>query len=144
MSNLKIYKATEVTLIAVGVLIDSGFADGEFCKLEMADEAFKTYVCTDGEIVFSDTNNLLAKLTVMLSQSSDSNSRLSAIHELDKRTPGGKGVAPWMLRDRQGTSIYQGRFSRITKAPDVSFAREVQPREWQFAVILDERLDGSN
>ena len=144
MSNLKIYDADQVTLIAVGVLLDSGFADGEFCTLEMADDAFKSYVCTDGEIVWSKTNNFLAKLTVILSQSSDGNAKLSAIHELDKKTPGGKGVAPWMIRDRQGTSLYQGRFSRIAKAPDVSLGREVSERKWEIAVILDERLDGGN
>ena len=144
MANLKIYNAKDITLIAVGVLIDSGFADGEFVSLEMADDAFKSYVCTDGEIIWSNTNNLLAKMIVTLSQSSDSNARLSAIHELDKKTSGGKGVAPYMIRDRQGTSLYAGRFSRITKAPKVSFDRDPTPRDWELAIILDERLDGGN
>ena len=144
MSSLKIYDSDQITLIAVGVLINSGYADGEFCKLEMADDSFKSYVCTDGQVIWSKTNNNLAKLTITLSQSSDSNAMLSAIHELDKKTPGGTGVAPFLIRDRQGTSMHQGRFSRITKAPDVMYDRDPTPREWQFAVILDVRLDGGN
>jgi len=143
-NNLKIYDADQITAILVGVLVDSGFNDGEFLKIEMADDAFKSKVCTDGEVIWSKTNNNLAKVTLTTMQTSDANPKLSAIHELDKKTPGGKGVAPWMIRDRQGTSLYSGRFSRITKAPDTSFDRDPTPREWEFAVIIDERVDGGN
>lgn len=142
--NLKIYDADQVSLIAVGVPIDSGYADGAFVKLEMADDAFKTKVGTDGEIVRSKTNNFLAKMTVILMQTSDGNAKLSAIHELDKVSPNGAGVAPFMVKDRQGTSLHAGEFSWVVKAPDVTYDREATEREWEIAVILAERLDGGN
>jgi hypothetical protein len=142
--NLKIADPDQWTIILVGVQIETGFNDGAFLKVEAADDAFKTKVGVDGEVTMSKTNNPLLKITLTLMQSSDSNPVLSAIHELDKKTPGGTGVAPFLLRDRQGTSIFQGRFSRIMKAPDVELDREATPREWVFAAISDERLDGNN
>lgn len=142
--GLKIYDADQVSLIGVGIPIDSGYADGEFVKIEMADDAFKTKVGTDGEIVRSKTNNYLAKVTIRLMQTSDGNAKLSAVHELDKMAPNGKGVGPFMVRDRQGTSLHAGQYSWVTKAPDVTYDREATEREWELAVILDERLDGGN
>lgn len=142
--GLKIYDADQVTCIGVGVPIDSGYADGEFIKIEMADDAFKTKVGTDGEITRSKSNNFLAKVTIRLMQTSDANALLSAVHELDKKAPNGKGVGPFLVKDRQGTSLHAGQFSWVTKAPDVSYDREATEREWELAVILEERLDGGN
>jgi Protein of unknown function (DUF3277) len=142
--SLRIYDADQVTAILVGVMVETGLNDGEFLKIEVADDAFKSKVGTDGEVTMSKTNNFLLKITCTLMQSSSTNALFSAIHELDRKTPGGLGVAPFMIRDRQGTSLYSGRFSRIMKAPDATFDREAGPREWTFAAISDERLDGGN
>jgi hypothetical protein len=144
MSQLKVYDASQVTLVAVGVTLDSGYADGPFVKLEMADDAFKTKVGTDGSVTRYATHNLLAKMTVMLMQTSDGNALLSTVHELDKKVPGGKGIAPFMIRDRAGTSLHSGRFSWVSKPPDVTYDREVTDREWEIGCILDVRLDGGN
>lgn len=141
---LKIYDANQITLVAVGVTINSGYADGPFVKLEMADDAFKTKVGTDGSVTRYATHNNLAKMTIMLMQTSDGNALLSTIHELDKKVPGGKGVAPFMIRDRSGTSIYSGRFSWVSKAPDVTMDREVTDREWEVGAVIENRLDGGN
>lgn len=144
MPGLKIYDADQVSVIGVGVPVDSGYADGEFVKIEMADDAFKTKVGTDGEVTRSKTNNFLAKVTIRLMQTSDGNAKLSAIHELDKKTPNGKGVGPLLIKDRQGTSLHAAEFSWVTKAPDVSYDREATEREWELAALIDERIDGGN
>ena len=62
--EFKIYDATEVTLIIAGVPIESGFAEGEFVKLEPSEEAFKMVIGTDGSVTRSKTNNRTAKATV--------------------------------------------------------------------------------
>jgi len=141
---MKNWDADQVTLVAVGVTINSGYDDGPFLKLEMADDAFKTKQGTDGSVTRYATHNNLAKMTVMLMQTSDGNALLSTIHELDKKVPGGKGIAPFMIRDRQGTSIYSGRFSWVSKPPDVTMDREPTVREWEIAAIIENRLDGGN
>jgi Protein of unknown function (DUF3277) len=141
---MKNWDADQVTLVAVGVTINSGYDDGPFLKLEMADDAFKTKVGTDGSVTRYATHNNLAKMTVMLMQTSDGNALLSTIHELDKKVPGGKGIAPFMIRDRQGTSIYGGRFSWVSKPPDVTMDREPTAREWEIGCVVETRLDGGN
>lgn len=140
---LKVYGPDEVQ-IAFGPIAIRGYADGEFVKIEMNDDAFKLVTGTDGESTRSKTSNRGAKITVTLMQSSDTNGFLSAVHELDKSTPGGPGILPLIVKDSSGTSLYTAPKAWIVKAPTVAFGREPGPREWIFETNAIIRFDGGN
>jgi Protein of unknown function (DUF3277) len=134
MGDLKIYDASEVSLIFAGIPISSGYAEGEFCKVERKEEGFSSVVGTDGEVTRSKTNNRMAKVTIRLMQSSSANAALTAIHNADLYTSNGAGVAPILIKDRQGTSLHSGAKAWIVKSPDASYDKTAKEREWEFEV----------
>jgi hypothetical protein len=129
---LKTYNADEVLISFGPILLNAGFADGEFCRIENNEEAFAVVVGTDGDTTRSKTNNRTARITVLLMQSSDANDLLSAVHETDKNAPGGPGILPLMIKDNSGRALYMAETAWIVKQPDAAFGREAGPREWIF------------
>lgn len=142
--SLKIYDANQITLSFMGIPIDSGYADGEFCSIEQMEQDFTVVVGTDGEVARCATNNACATIKLKLMQTSAGNALLSVLNNLDKVTPGGAGVGPLLIRDRQGTSVFAAAKCWIAKPPDVSFDREVKEREWMLNCDKLSRFDGSN
>lgn len=140
----KVYDADQVSLVFMGIPIESGYADGEFLTIEQSAQDFDVVVGTDGEVTRSKTNNRHAVIKVKLMQSSSGNTALSALNNLDVLTPGGAGVGPMLVRDRQGTSLYTASKCWIAKPPDVSFDRTATSREWTLECANLVRLDGSN
>lgn len=144
MAGLKIYDATEMTVNFAGIPLESGLADGEFLRVENAEDGFLTVVGTDGEVTRSKSGNKMATVTVILMQSSSGNTALSTLHNVDLELGNGAGVGPLLIRDRQGTAVYAAAKAWIVKAPDASFDRTATPREWSIACAELKRLDGGN
>ncbi len=142
--GLKVYDASEVSLVVASIPIDSGFADGDFVKIEQDSDDYGDKVGTDGEVTRFSTGDRRATVTVMLMQSSSSNAVLSALNNLDVNAKGGAGIGTFLLRDRQGTSLYNAAKCWIQKPPEVVFGREPGPREWKFRLANLKRLDGGN
>jgi hypothetical protein len=140
----KVFDADQVSLVFMGITIDSGYADGEFVTIEQTEQDFTVVVGTDGEVTRSKTNNRHATIKVKLMQTSSGNATLSALNNLDVATPGGAGVGPMMIRDRQGTSVYTASKCWIAKPPDVSMDRTATPREWTLECANLVRFDGGN
>lgn len=140
----KIYDADQVTLVFMGVLVQSGYDDGVFLEIEQEADDFVHKVGTDGETTRSKSLNKNADVKVHLMQTSDGNAALSALNNLDKLTPNGAGVGPMLVRDRQGTSIYTAAHCYVRKPPDVKFAREASDRVWTLHCTDLVRLDGGN
>jgi hypothetical protein len=131
---MKIYDSNEVVFSFAGRRLDSGFADGEFVRIEFDSAAFEDIVGTDGEVTRSKTNNGMATVTVRLMQTSGGNQILAALHEVDRQSRNGAGVASFLLQDLNGTSIYTSPEGWISKEPDVSMDRGATPREWTLRV----------
>ena len=142
MSAAKIYDADQISLVFMGIPINSGYADGEFLTIEQESNDFNDVVGTDGEVTRSNSKDLRATIKVKLMQTSDGNAALSALNNLDKVTPGGAGVGPMMIKDRQGTSLYTASKCWIQKAPDVTFDRTATSREWTLRCADLTRIDG--
>ena len=141
---MKIYDADQVVVMIAGLLIDSGFADGEFCAVEQESNDFDDVVGTDGEVVRSKTNDKRATCRVVLMQTSQGNSLLSTLNNLDVNSPNGLGVGPFLVQDVQGTTLYTGDACWIAKPPDASFDRGATAREWTVRVANLKRFDGNN
>ena len=144
MGEVKSWDAKEVTVSIAGLLIDSGFADGEFLRIEQDTDDWGDVVGTDGEVARFKTNDRRANVALILLQTSGGNDLLSGLSKLDMSAPNGAGIGAFLVRDRQGTSLYRGKAAWVKKGPNVSMGREVTGREWTLRVANLERLDGSN
>lgn len=142
--NTKVYDADQVSVVIAGIPIASGYADGEFVRIEQVTEDFTEKVGTDGEVTRSKTNDHRATVTIRLMQTSDGNAALSALNNADKLAPNGAGIGPFLVKDRQGTSLFAGDKCWVKKPPNVSFDREATEREWTLMVSDLVRLDGGN
>ena len=142
--SFKVYDANEVSVIIAGLPIESGYDDGEFLRIEQEADDFLDKVGTDGEVTRSKSNDRRATATVILMQSSDGNNLLSALNNIDRLAGNGAGVGPFLVKDRQGLSLYAAAECWISKPPDVSFDREPTPREWTIRIAVLERFDGGN
>ncbi len=143
--SLKVYDADQVTINFAGADIDSGFADGEFVRIE-EEEQFATVTGSDGEVTRSRTNQNVATITILLNQSSGGNAALSLLHGQDRLLGGGAGVGPLLIRDRQGLSIFTSESAWIVKFPDESYDREATTREWMLHAVMNptSRIVGGN
>lgn len=149
MSAVKVYDADQVSVLVGTVAISrgpaaSGYADGEFVRIEQQDDDFKIIVGTDGQLTRSKTNNKLTKITIRLMQSSDSNAYLSSLRTADQVGTNGAGIVNVLINDRNGTSLHAAQFGWVNKPPDAVYDREAKEREWALMCYMDERLDGGN
>ncbi len=149
MSAVKVYDADQVTVLLGNVAISkgvgaSGYADGEFVRIEQPTEDFKVKEGTDGQITRSKTNTKLTKVTIRTMQSSDSNPYLSSLRALDQNGSNGAGIVSLVVKDRQGTSLHAAQYAWVNAPPDVSYDREATEREWPIMCYMDERVDGGN
>lgn len=130
-NRLKVYSADEVTLILAGILIDSGFADGEFVSVEPAADDFGDKVGADGEVARYKTNDRRATAKIKVLQTADGNTQLSALRNSDVNNPNGAGVGVFELRDRSsGALLVHADHAWIQKLPTVSRGREISENEW--------------
>lgn len=139
----KVYDPDQVSVSLSGIPI-SGYADGEFVRIEKESDAFTDVVGTDGEVSRSKTRDDRGTVTFILMQTSDSNILLSALHQLDKNAAGGAGIGALLVRDAQGTSLYTASECWISKEPDVSFDREPTSREWTLRAAKLVSVHGGN
>lgn len=149
MSTVKVYDADQVSVLVGNVAISrgvgaSGYADGEFVRIEQQEDDFGIVVGTDGQITRSKKNNKLTKITIRLMQSSDSNAYLSSLRIADQVGQNGAGIVPILINDRNGTSLHSAQFGWVNKPPDAVYDREAKEREWPIMCYMDERLDGGN
>jgi hypothetical protein len=132
------YDPKSVVAVFAGIPI-SGYAKGTFINISFNEDAFNLTVGADGEGCRAKTNNESAVIEFTLMQSSSVNDLLSAIHNLDKTSPGGDGIGPFLLKDLFGTTIIAAEKAWIRKMADAGYANEPTDRVWtvetDFAVV---------
>lgn len=129
--SLQTYDANETTLSIGGLLIDSGFADGEYVSIEPQTEDFTDKVGADGSVVRSKTNDQRATMKVKLLATSRGNALLTQLRNLAMSTPNGADVGAFILRDRStGVILARAAQAWVMKPPTLARAREVSEYEW--------------
>ena len=128
--GFKVYDADQVSVNIAGIPVTGGFADGEFLRIEFETDQFSDVAGTDGEVTRSKTNDRRATATLSLMQTADANNLLAGLAQTDRDAANGAGVGAFLVRDRQGTSLYQASECWISKTPDATFDREATAREW--------------
>lgn len=129
---MKVYSAAEVTFNFAGIPIDSGRGDDEFCAITKVEDTYTYKAGVDGEGTRSENKNSLYRVTLTLMRTSAGNAILSAIHNGDLAIPGGSGIAPILVRDRQGTSNFACGEAWIVKMPDNTYSKEANTIQWIF------------
>ncbi len=141
----KVYNSDEITILLGPVLIDEGFADGEFLRIEQASEDAQSVVGTNGEVAVSRTNDRRATITILLLQTASANQGLSVLSNAFKLSPNSTGaIHPFLASDQNGASKYAAKNAWVMKPPDVSYDRTAQTREWQIECANLLRNDGGN
>jgi hypothetical protein len=141
---MKVYDANEVTINFATRAIESGYDDGEFCTIEQQEKSFGVKQGTDGQATRYKTNQSVTIVTLKLMQTSEGNAILSGILNGDLLGTNGAGVAPILIRDRQGLSVFAAPEAWIEGPPKASYAREPNAREWTICVPNPTRFDGGN
>jgi hypothetical protein len=141
--TLKVYNSDEV-IIAVGpVLVESGYADDEFCRIEYESDDTDDVPGTDGEVAVSRTNDMRATITLLLMQTSDASIGLSALSNLTRKAAAMAGaIVPTEVFDPQGSKLYAAENSWVRRPPDVSYGRTAQSREWAIRCAHLNRING--
>ena len=140
-----VYNSDEITIVMGPVLINEGFADGEFLRIEATSENAQSVVGTNGEVAVSRTNDRRAIATIILLQTAAANLGLSVLANLFKLSPNSAGaIVPFLARDQNGLSNYASQNAWVMKEPDAGFDRTAQSREWQIELANLVRVDGGN
>jgi hypothetical protein len=129
--SLKRYDAAQVTVILANILVESGYADGEFLTIEQDAPIYEKVVGTDGQVSRSRTNNSAAKITLKLAQTSDGNTLLGALANIGILAANGADIGTMLVRDRvSGTCMYTAANIWISEWPQVTYDNKVTMRNW--------------
>ncbi len=141
---MKNYSAAEVVFSFAGLGFDSGRGDDKFVQIEQQEDAFTHKAGVDGEGTRSENKNRYTVVTLTLMQTSDGNVLLSGIHNGDVKIPGGQGIAPILIADLQGTSVFSAAEAWILGPPKRGYGKEADTVDWMFGVDSPDRIDGGN
>jgi hypothetical protein len=123
-------------------LSNPGAGSQGFCKITKVDPTYDTQAGVDGFAIFWKKGNKIYDIELTLNQGSAANAALSAIHNVDKKTPGGAGVGPFGVADLNGTSLFVAAQCRILTDPEAEFSNEPKDRVWKLRCIDGEEIVG--
>lgn len=139
-----IYDLQAVTCNFAALPIESGYGEGEVIKIEQQTPDFVNKEGADGSVTRSKTGSRLTKVTITLMQTAKGNATLSAINNTDRLAGNGAGVAPILIRDQQGLSVFAAQHAWIEGPPVATYGREATHRDWVLWAADPERFDGGN
>lgn len=141
MSSLKTFDPKDV-VITFGAGILTGFADGTFITVERDEDTFSSSTGADGEPLRVKSNNKMTTVTLTLQQSSDSNTFLSAVAQLDERS--NQGVVPMAVKEINGDTLVTGGRAYIVKPATIEYSKEASTRAWSIKIAEGEVFVGGN
>lgn len=127
---MDIYDLDQVEAIFLGVPCGNGYSEGGSLKIEKVNPDFKFKEGADGRVVRSKTNSKLYKCTLSYMQTCPVNDALSAINQVDVRTPNGAGVGSFVVTDLQGTTLFVSTQAWLEGPPPTELGAEATAREW--------------
>lgn len=147
--DVKVYDPDQIRATFAGVNISrgagaSGYADGEFCTIKQSVDSWIEVVGTDGTVVWSKTNARSNEVTFRLLQVSATNAFFSAMLVTDESAPNGAGIAPLIVQDMQGTTVFRANKARVWKPADQSWDKSAKEREWPFRAVRNSIVVGGN
>jgi hypothetical protein len=141
--DVKTYSGDQIT-VAFGPILPTGLGPDEFVTIEQNEDTFTDEQGIDGEVVRSNNLDYRATIVITLMQTSATNDLFSALHNTDRKSKNGAGIATIYIRDRQGRSLHTGAKAWISKTPQRAYARKAGTRVWTIRVAKLESFDGGN
>lgn len=132
--GIKHWNPDQVDVIFGGIPL-SGFSEDSIIKLTESNDRFVLTAGVAGDLTRSKDPATVGILTIELMLSSKSNDVLSAMHQADILAPGGAGVVPSAVNDRNGTGLFVAPESWIVKFPDWELAKKVGKVSWSIQVV---------
>lgn len=139
--SVKSYDPASVSIVFAGIPME-GFADGTFITVARDNPSFNLAIGSDGEGARAKSNDKSGTITVTLMQNSATNDLLSSLSIVDEQT--GNGVGPFLMKDLSGRSICAAETAWLEKPSDISFAREIENREWTIKTDSLDLFAGGN
>lgn len=140
-SELKVYCADLVNVTLAGLLLDTGWDDGEFLSIKPQAEEWMYKVGADGQVVVSRVANRVAVAELKLAHTSDGNGRLSFLLEQARGDDPFRGIGSFLVRDRSsGVRLAFASHAVIQKRPDTGRGKEAGVITWPILLphaVLD-------
>lgn len=124
------YNPQKVVVIVNGFNV-TGFADGTFVNIAMVNDAITTSVGADGEIARAIQSDRRCTVTLTLQQTSEANTFLSTLFNMDMLTCGGR-IGPILIQDLCGDTIFSASQAWIAKPADIEYGKEISNRAWNI------------
>jgi hypothetical protein len=136
----KTYDPKKVLITFANIPLNSGIAPDTFLKVEADEDTFEKQVGADGDVTRTLNQNRGAKASLTLMAKSQVNDALSAIYNADLLL--GNGVAAFMAKEANGTTLLLGSESWIKRLPSTERAKAAGTVEWEFDIAALEGTVG--
>ncbi len=134
MDDAKFWDPDQVD-VSMGAIPLSGFAEGSMIEYEPDGDQFNEVDGVDGTLTRSKKVVRKGTITVHLMSTSNSNDVLTGFHAVDLAAPGGAGVVPFVIRDRNGATLMTFPKSWVMAFPKVTMADKAQDQAWKIRVV---------
>ena len=129
---MKASNPTRFTISLGGILINRGWADGEFFSADPESDSVGSVAGTDGEVVVSVLYDARWNITLKLLQASDGNDVCSQLYNLKRRSHGAIGFFPFLAKHADTGEFLMGTDACFTRPPTISQDRTATVREWKI------------
>lgn len=131
----ELYDPSKVTL-TIGTLLVEGYMEGTMISVSWLADANSLAMGGQGVGAMVVSNDLSAETTINLQQTSASNTRLTAIFNINRA-----GLAvPLSVRDGSGATLLAAATVWVKKLPDTGYSSNgIEARTW---VITTDRMNG--
>ena len=127
----EVYSASDITCNFGGIAIDrTALGPEKFLTITQNEKAFKHRKGIGGRSCRSEQKDPSYTIKVNIAQTSEFHTLLSAFHNLDKNTPGGTGIVPFYIADRNGNHKFASTEAYIDGDPEITYAAEEGDLEW--------------
>ena len=124
MAPLRTYSGDDVSV----VLGDKALSGLVSVTPSREADSFSDSVGMTGEVARTKTSDKRGNIVIVLQQTSPDNDFLSSLIAIDEAT--GNGTFSVLVRDQNGTSLFDAESAWIMKPADAAFAAESGEREW--------------
>lgn len=131
-------------IIIFGARQLTGMSEDDMVTISPLGDGVQIYNGADGEVARSLDPNACFEVTVALSTASQSNVYLSNMYNYDRNT--GNGVAPLLIKDMTGTTLFSAAEAWVANMPEASRGRTIDTQEWTFntGTVTDAIIGGND
>lgn len=147
ISNLANYSPEDVVVIISNNRFShtiSGLADGNFVSYEREVPRAQLSVGADLSAARVLRRNKSGTVTLTLMQTAESNDVLSELARLDEEAHNNDWLFSVTIKDLLGRSVFFAPQAFIGNDPNVTYATDLESREWTIQVINVQRHVGGN